>query len=161
MLNVLRQIGRNVKKIPDQLRYPRSSVTFNRFGSTYGGWWIETAGLNEHSKIISAGIGEDITFDLALIKQFGCSILAFYPTPKAVAYAIQFQTESRFQFNVYGLVDKDGEISLVPPENSDYASYSVAASMPSQQSFTFSAKSLKTILTEAGWDAVDLLKMDI
>lgn len=161
MLKRLRETGCAIKQIPNRLRYPKPSATFNRLGSTYGGWWIEAADLDEHSKVISAGVGEDITFDLALIEQFDCNILAFDPTPKAVAYAAQFQTEARFQFEACGLADKDGDISLVPPENPNYASYSVADSMPSQQSFTFSAKSLKTILAETGWDAIDLIKMDI
>jgi len=161
MLKRLRTTGRAIKQIPNRLRYPKPSATFNRLGSTYGGWWIETADLDEHSKIVSAGVGEDITFDLALIEQFGCNILALDPTPKAVAYVTQFPTESRFRFEAYGLADKDGDISLVPPENPDYASYSVADSMPLRQSFTFSAKSLKTILAETMWDAIDLIKMDI
>ena len=46
-------------RVYDKLRYQKPSNTFHRLGSTYGGWWIETADLNVHSKIISAGVGED------------------------------------------------------------------------------------------------------
>lgn len=161
MITIVKRVGHTLKQIPDRLKYPKPSQTFYRLGSDYGGWWIETAGLDQHSRIVSAGIGEDITFDLALVERFGCHILALDPTPKAVAYIERMNPGSNFRFQAYGLAEKDGNISLVPPDNPNYASYSLTQNTISSQIVSFPAKSLKTILAETGWAAFDLVKMDI
>ncbi len=161
MIKIVKRMGRAIKHLPDRLKYPKPSETFCRFGSEYGGWWVETEGLGPHSKIVSAGVGDDITFDLALIQRFGCRILAFDPTPKAVAHAAQFRSESCFRFEACGLAEEDGEIGLSPPENPAYASFSVPGTASSSPRFAFPAKSLRTILAETNWAFFDLVKMDI
>jgi len=161
MLRVIKRIGRTIKQLPDRLKYPKPSPTFCRFGSDYGGWWIETEGLGPRSKIVTAGVGDDITFDLAVIQSFGCHLLAFDPTPKAVAYVEKFRAENGFHFEACGLAEKDGEIALSPPENPQWASFSVFEGDTTQPKFTFPAKSLRTILTENSWTSFDLVKMDI
>ena len=160
MYKLIRKTGRAIKQIPNRLRYPKPSTTFRRFGSELGGWWLETSNLGPQSKIISAGVGEDVTFDLALIEQFGCSILALDPTPKAVAYAAKVDT-TYFEFQPYGLAAKDGEISLVPPENPNFASYSLIKQPSTPQVSHFPVKSLDTILCEKNWSTLDVLKLDI
>ena len=35
----------------------------------------------------SGGVGEDASFDLGIIERFGCSVFAFDPTPRAIAFA--------------------------------------------------------------------------
>ncbi|MCL4300766.1 MAG: FkbM family methyltransferase [Anaerolineae bacterium] len=161
MITIVKRVGRTLKQIPDRLKYPKPSPTFYRLGSEYGGWWIETVGLDENSRIVSAGIGEDITFDLALVERFGCHILALDPTPKAVAYVERVKPGSNFRFQACGLAEKDGNISLVPPKNPNYASYSLTQNPMFSQIVSFPAKSLKTVLAETGWTAFDLVKMDI
>jgi FkbM family methyltransferase len=161
MLNRIKKVGRVLKRLPDRLAYPRPSRTFYRFGSEFAGWWIETARLDERSRILSAGVGEDITFDLALIQRFGCHILACDPTSKAVAYVERFRAERRLRFEACGLAEKDGEIRLFPPEKPQYASFSMSQNTPPSPGQIFPAKSLKTLLGENGWEAFDLVKMDI
>jgi FkbM family methyltransferase len=161
MIHLIKKVGRGMKRLPDKLTYPKPSTTFCRFGSELAGWWIETEGLDAQSTILSAGVGEDITFDLALIQRFGCPILAFDPPPKAVAYAERFRAESRFRFEACGVAENDGEIRLAPPDNPHHASFSISRHASSPQSFPFPVKSLKTILGETGWEAFDLVKMDI
>ena len=41
-------------------------INFNYMGSDYGGWSLSPDLIPESSTIISAGVGEDITFDLHL-----------------------------------------------------------------------------------------------
>src|SRR5215217_3108537 len=45
-----------------------------RLGSRYGGWTIPTSLLSSDSICYSAGVGEDVTFDLALIERLGCDV---------------------------------------------------------------------------------------
>lgn len=160
MITVIDRVRVIINQVYDKLRYPKPSETFEHFGTKYGGWWVETAGLNEKSSVISAGIGEDISFDVALIHNFGCQIFAFDPTPKAIAYVAQSQTEPKFIFEACALAREDGTIDLIPPKNPEYASYTIADTA-SGQGFTFPAKSLRTILAETGCVEIDLLKMDI
>ena len=56
-----------------------------RIGTQYGGWWIpEENGLGPDSVVISAGVGEDISFDLGLQSRYGCSITLVDPTARAI-----------------------------------------------------------------------------
>lgn len=58
-------------------------------GEHYGGWVVPISVLSESSICYCAGVGEDITFDLALIDTFGCDVFAFDPTPRAVRHVNQ------------------------------------------------------------------------
>ena len=55
-------------------------------GSDYGGWSVATTGLGPESVVYSFGVGEDISFDIALIKAFGMRVNAFDPTPRSAIY---------------------------------------------------------------------------
>jgi len=54
------------------------------YGTVYGGWWLpDDIVLNEDSIILSAGVGEDVSFDLCVQSKYGCKILLFDPTERA------------------------------------------------------------------------------
>ena len=44
-------------------------------GTEYGGWLVDLDLIPERSTIVSAGIGEDISFDLELIRQKRCNVI--------------------------------------------------------------------------------------
>lgn len=55
-----------------------------KLGTVYGGWFIPNhINLNENSIIYSAGVGEDISFDLLLSDKYNCNIYLIDPTQKA------------------------------------------------------------------------------
>jgi len=58
--------------------------------------------------VYSAGTGEDISFDVGMVKRFGCAVHAFDPTPRARDF-VRRQTHlpPGFHFHPYGLWDKD------------------------------------------------------
>jgi FkbM family methyltransferase len=58
-------------------------VMIERIGSEYGGFWIDPALIANGSTAICAGIGNDITFDVELIRRFGCRIIGIDPTQRA------------------------------------------------------------------------------
>jgi hypothetical protein len=58
-----------------------------KFGTQYGGWFIPNdISLNENSIIYSAGVGEDISFDLMLQDKYNCNILLIDPTERSIIH---------------------------------------------------------------------------
>jgi len=58
----------------------------NSFGSEYGNWkFIHTDDLH-NSIILSAGVGEDISFDVEFINFYNSTVIFVDPTPRALEY---------------------------------------------------------------------------
>ena len=60
-----------------------------RLGSDYGGWWIPENlpdTFSRDSVFISAGVGEDISFDLAIVEHYRLSGVLVDPTRKSFDY---------------------------------------------------------------------------
>lgn len=86
---ILRKIYRKVRKIP---RHPlqdfKSERDLNlvRLGTDYGGWtFVESENLYGCT-IISAGLGEDASFDLEFATKYRAKVLIVDPTPRAVKH---------------------------------------------------------------------------
>ena len=56
------------------------------YGNEYGGFFVCPDYLTENSIVYSFGIGEDISFDLDIVRNHGCSVFGFDPTPKSIAW---------------------------------------------------------------------------
>ena len=53
-------------------------------GSDYGGWsFLDNKNL-ENKFIISAGLGEDASFDIELVNMYNCKVIVVDPTPRAI-----------------------------------------------------------------------------
>jgi FkbM family methyltransferase len=112
--------------------------------------------------LYSFGIGEDVSFDLSLIRQFGLQVFAFDPTPKAVAYVRNQSLPRNVHFHEYGISDYDGTAHFYPPENPDHASYSTVprtsyAKIPVEAQ----VYRLQTIAGFLEHTRIDILKLDI
>jgi len=55
-------------------------------GSNYGGWAIYNNINLYRSTVISAGLGEDASFDLELSSKYNCKILFIDPTPRSITH---------------------------------------------------------------------------
>lgn len=132
-----------------------------RLGSSYGGWEIIEGSLKEESIVYYFGVGDDISFDLALIDDFGLTVHAFDPTQKSIAWVCKQSVPDRFILHEVGLADFDGEVMFRPPENPDYISHTALERPETEdQSFSVPVKQLSSILTELGHTQIALLKMD-
>jgi len=82
-------------------------------GTIYGGWYLpEDIDLDENSIIYSGGVGEDISFDLALQHKYNCNMYLIDPTKKAIKHfeeCIQYFDEPRDRHaNIFtGNIQKD------------------------------------------------------
>ena len=141
----------------------RSDIPVERLGTEYGGWNIQANALSPESIVYCAGVGEDISFDLAVLEKYGCDVHAFDPTPKSKAY-VEKEAASieKFRFHDIGLWEGDSQLTFFEPENPDHVSHSVHdLQKTSKAGFKATVKRLKKIMSELGHEKIDLLKMDI
>ncbi|MBC8038607.1 MAG: FkbM family methyltransferase [Rhizobiales bacterium] len=133
-----------------------------KLGSAYGGWIVPTLDISAGAVCYLAGVGEDITFDLALIERFNCSVFAFDPTPRAKLHVHkQAAQRSQFHFFEFGLWDAEEILKFYAPANSEHVSHSVLNLQNSDRYFEAPCKRLSAIMREMGHSRIQLLKLDI
>jgi FkbM family methyltransferase len=133
-----------------------------RIGSRYGGWVIPADLISTNSICYSAGVGQDISFDVGLIQRFGCTVHAFDPTPPAKEYIERYSgLDSRFVFHEYGVWSGEGMIPFYVPANPAFDNYSAVNLYNTAKYSLFPVRSISSIMAELGHDRIDLLKLDI
>ncbi len=161
---LLRRIKRQVRVLAgrDFFEKPDVRVATDRFGSAYGGWTIVQGTIGPSSIVYSVGIGEDASFDIALIKRFGVRVHAFDPTPQSIEWVERQNFPSEFVMHPYGLAHFDGTVTFNPPENPRHVSHTMLDRPTTvDRAITVPVKRLATIMAELGHDRIDLLKIDI
>jgi FkbM family methyltransferase len=131
-----------------------------REGSEYGGWLIPRGVLSKDSIVYSGGVGEDASFDLALIERYGCTVWAFDPTPRAATYARAIDNP-HFVFIPVGLWSHDSVQQFHAPLHADYVSHSIGNRHRTAPSFTAQCRSFSSLMSELGHTRIDLLKLDV
>jgi FkbM family methyltransferase len=117
-------------------------------------WTIVTRGLHPDAVIYSGGVGEDITFEQELIRQFGVKIRIFDPSPVAertIALA-----------NMGGLLFRP--VGLAASSNGQFSIGGGTASstwLKAGGGGTLPCTSLAREMEANGHDSIDLLKIDI
>src|SRR5438477_9123002 len=115
-------LGRDVSA-PIQVRCRKEFL-----GSEYGGWCVCPDRINSESLVYSFGVGQDISWDLAMIERFGVEVHAFDPTPKSIAWLrgekVRQTLPAKFHFHEFGLANYDGIARFTLPRP-DFVSYSI------------------------------------
>jgi FkbM family methyltransferase len=131
-------------------------------GTQYGGWPLPDGELGPDSVVFLAGLGEDASFDLKLIEDFGCEVHAFDPVPEAVAYGKGVaERESRFHFHPFGLWSTDGTLSFYDNPNEGFVSRSATDMHGTGTHMQFEVRSIPSLLAEFGKPQVDLCKLSV
>ncbi|MCC7162383.1 MAG: FkbM family methyltransferase [Anaerolineae bacterium] len=131
-------------------------------GTKYGGWVIPGALFDAQSICYCAGCGEDISFDLGLIRQFGCHVYGFDPTPRAVHFVKeQAGHNPNYHFSEIGIWDKPDVLKFYAPRNPAHVSHSLVNLQGTQEYIEVRVKPLRSIMQENGHTRLDLLKLDI
>lgn len=133
------------------------------YGNTYGGFFIHPDILNEHSIVYSIGIGEDVSFDLDLIKNHNCEVFAYDPTPKAIEWISQQNILPGLHFFPYGIGARDCESIFYLPKNKSHISGSIIPTdvIDRQDKIIVQLFRLKTLMEMNGHSHIDVLKLDI
>lgn len=157
-----------------------------RLGTDYGGWIIPSnVELDEGSVCYLAGAGEDISFDCALVKRFGCKIRVIDPTPRAIEHFLKLSEAvcngqrfpvnnsatdfydlnpdqlARLTFLPVGLADRDIELKFYLPKNPSHVSCSTVNLQRTENFFNAQCHRLSTLMAQQRDSHIDLLKMDI
>ena len=156
-----------------------------RLGSDYGGWWVPKNFSETNLKdsvFISAGVGEDISFDLEMVRHFRLSGVLIDPTQRSLDYMTSTLTKKRllkesptiraksnlieFELDdvenltlsfINKAIWKDNEgVMLIPPDNPSHVSYRLRGEGKSE---FFETVSLADLLSEC--KNVKLIKLDI
>jgi FkbM family methyltransferase len=164
-MNLQSQLRKYVRTYPQwHFAPPRVQVQrrLERFGTEYGGYYLAPSLLKPEAVVYSVGIGEDISFDQALIKSFGVAIEAFDPTPKVNEWLASQTLPEQFHFHAMGIADSDGEAVFHLPPRKDWVSHSmISARQYSQATASFPVVRLATAMARLRHSRIDVLKMDI
>ena len=130
-------------------------------GNVDARWCVCPSTLHGSSVVYSFGVGEDISFDLELIQNFGMQVHAFDPTPRSIEWLRKRDLPQRFVFHGYGVADFDGTCKFHAPANPKHISHTLIERHAKQPSIQVPVYRLTSIMKTLGHDRIDLLKMDI
>lgn len=131
-----------------------------------GGWYYDVRGLDEHSVVYSLGIGDNIDFDLAVIKRTGATVHAFDPTPAIDETLQASELPQRFHVHHWAAAGKDGTLTLYPRVSKSgkksSGMYTLTPDVGSvDDAIEVPACTIATMQDKLGHDRIDILKMDI
>lgn len=168
---MMRDLFRSVSDFVDARRrrrrgMPRQGVQLKTpsifLGSEYGGYAVCADRITERSVVYSFGVGEDVTFDLAIMQRFSVTVHAFDPTPRSIAWVEKQSLPDRFVMHPWGLAAYDGVARFSPPEDPAHISHTVLErSRASGPAIEVPVHRLSTIAERLGHERIDVLKMDV
>jgi len=108
-----------------QSRMVADQLNMKMMGTEYGGWAVDLNLIPENSTVISAGVGEDISFDLSLIAEKNCMVIGVDPTDKAGRFVEQ-NSNPRFRLIQKALFSQsDQKVRIFKSSRDDYVSESL------------------------------------
>ena len=167
MNNIITRALRGRKVLLGKDFYQSRQINCSRltFGNRYADWTFCPHNLNEHSVVYSFGVGEDISFDLELIKHYNLHIHAFDPSPRSIEWVQKQNLREEFHFHPFGLAGQDGSITFSEPAEPGIHSLRMTDSAQGGdaelKTHLLSVHRLQTILKKLGHEMIDILKMDI
>lgn len=153
---------KNILKNKENVYFRRIALEKLTMGNYAADWTISSRHISKDSIFYSFGVGQEISFDLEMIRRFGVNVYAFDPSPGAINWIAKQQLPEKFKFFPFGLGSENGKVEFGFTGTSSHSSATILNNVSDvKDSFTAELKTLKSIMLELGHDHVDILKMDI
>jgi FkbM family methyltransferase len=131
-------------------------------GSPYGGYAIPEGVVNSDWICYCAGLGEDISFELELIRRYDCSVYAFDPTPRSIDYVRPIaDTTAGLHLVPCGLWAIDSVERFYEPQDRNHVSHSIANLQQTSRYIEVECRSIVSLMRQFGHDEIHLLKLDV
>jgi FkbM family methyltransferase len=131
-------------------------------GTSYGGWKIPRHAVAEGEICYCIGTGDDISFDLELIRRYGAVVRAVDPVEAYGAAAIEAAAgEPRFTFRQAAVTTRDGPIRMQRHHEAASKSLSAAGLYDTDEWLEVDGRTIPSLMREFGDDHIDLLKIDV
>ena len=138
-------------------RYPLITLG-NR--ATDCAWSFCPAKIDARSIVYSGGVGRDITFEHALVKNYGCNVVLFDPSPTGLAtMALPENQIPQFKHHAVALAGQCGTLKFSRPLYEEDGSWFMQSGGPA--ALEVPCVDLSTLMRQNGHDHIDLLKIDI
>ena len=133
-----------------------------RTGTEYGGWTYNATGLTPKSVVYSVGIGEDTSWDEAMMHDHGLHVWGFDPTHKSIQY-VKRKTAlgGNFHFTAEGLATQPGTLTFTKPANPDHVSMRQGHVGGMGETIDVPVNTLERWMEKNGHTHLDILKLDI
>ena len=141
-----------------ELTSPPSEI--ERYGGQNGGWLLPSDLITPNWLVYDFGVGDDISFDIALRERHGCTIHAFDPTPDSVAFMADRDLPG-LHFHPVGVWNEDTTIRFWVPRYAERVSYSALNLRLTSDYVDCPVKTIRSLAAELGHEHIDLIKMDI
>jgi FkbM family methyltransferase len=125
-------------------------------GQRSGVWTVCPEGLGPDCVVYSFGVGDNLSWDLALIDRFGVCVHAFDPTPASADWVARQTLPPGLHFHPVGLAGHDGTLRFSLPAHGSRFNY-----RPAPVGIEAPVARLRTHLQRLGHERIDVLKIDI
>ncbi len=143
----------------------RNNPAIVEFGSKYGRWGIDGTHLTPETVIVTFGLGDDVTFEQALMQRFGCQVHGSDPTPNSINFIRTHVNNPQFHAHTYALMDHEGTVSFALPPDAENIKVSASAvagyTENNEKAFAVPCLTLPSAKKAFGLSKIDVLKMDI
>jgi len=128
--------------------------------STDCAWTFCPQTIGAQSIVYSGGIGRDITFEHALVKNYGCSVVLFDPTPTGTeTINLPENKIPNFKYHAVALSGACGTLKLSRPTDEDEGSWFKHSD--GDPAIEVPCVDVSTLMKMNGHDHIDILKIDI
>ncbi len=132
--------------------------------SKVGDWALWTDAVRSDSIVYSFGVGDNVAWDLEMIRRFGCTVHAFDPTPASIAWVSRQTLPPQFVFHDCGISSFDGELPFYPPRRAGSTHFSQerrGGLLDRRAPVLGQVGRLATIMQSLAHRRIDVLKLDV